>query len=83
MATKAELENEVEKLRRDLAEMRSQATATVKSAGTAVSNQLPELEDVETMLADVAAEIKHLPQRNPLLLAAGALLLGYMLGRSR
>ena len=83
MATKVELEEEVEKLRQDLAEARAHAGTTLRAAGDAARNQIPELEEVEAMLADVAAEVKKLPERNPLLLAAGALLLGYMLGRSR
>lgn len=82
MATKMELEEEVEKLRRDLAEARTHAGTSLKAAGEAARSQIPEMAEIEAMLADVAAEVKRLPERNPLLLAGGALVLGYMLGRS-
>jgi hypothetical protein len=83
MATKAELEAEVDQLREDLAAMRAQAETRLRSAADTVREKLPQASEVDAVLSDVAAELKRLPEKNPLLLAAAALALGYLLGRAR
>lgn len=97
MATKAQLEAELADLKMQLAQRgaatdRSSEAEIVKpvpSAGQQAGDGLvapdtePEDLDWEAQLQDLLRDLEDLPQKKPLLLALGALALGYLIGRSR
>jgi len=93
LATKAQLEAELAKLRQQLAQQ-AQREDSVSEADPAKSAERhggdaadpdadADTQDWETQLQEVLKEVEDLPHKKPLLLALGALALGYMIGRSR
>ena len=108
MATKAELEAELEQLRLELKEIRDSTSvdgAAAESTATKNADQPPSSEDASTngpapeeknadilhslqdgnfegVVHQLIEELEGLPNRKPLLMALGALAVGYLIGRS-
>lgn len=90
MATKAELESELADLKRQLAE---RPVVVAEPEGDSVVedavNDNPETDpdskpvDWETEITDLIAQLDDITHKKPLLLALGALTVGYLLGRSK
>lgn len=92
MATKAQLESELAELRIQLAQRESASNGGLDAASNetdptdadeAASEAEEDLADWEEQIQDVLKELKDLPHKKPLMLALGALALGYLIGRSR
>lgn len=87
MATKAELEAELAKLRkqiaaRDAEEVAQQAAAPPQPALADYLEQYGlDEKDIEVLWNQIATEVGNLPQKKPLLTLLGALGLGIVLGR--
>jgi len=94
LATKAQLEVELAELRQQLAHQKASSVSEA-GAGTVATDEGPPTgssdasvsdpnnPDWEDQLQDVLKGLEDLPQKKPLLLALGALALGYLIGRSR
>ncbi|WP_068113340.1 hypothetical protein [Tropicimonas marinistellae] len=93
MATKAELEAELEKLRAEMAarpepalgaKASSEQTRT-EAAETALDRFLSDhdlkIDDFENLLKRLSEEVGGLPQHKPILTALGAFALGFFAGR--
>lgn len=89
MATKAELEAELLKLKRQLADHKDpqpkdppaiNENAPVEETPDAV---VGEKFDWDKEVTEVLASLEEFPNKKPLLLAAGAFALGLLIGRSR
>lgn len=93
MATKAQLEAELADLKRQLAlretvdETANAKPDTTPDNGPAVlaaeARAQAQALDWDEQVQGFLKEIEELPEKNPLLLALGALVLGYLIGRSR
>ncbi|NRB17435.1 MAG: hypothetical protein HRU33_07640 [Rhodobacteraceae bacterium] len=98
MATKAQLEAELAELRQQLAQQKAAAAAAAASeagrGAVATDGGLsqhssddpvsdPDNPDWEEQLQEFLTGLEDFPQKKPLLLALGALALGYLIGRSR
>ncbi len=94
MATKAELEAELADLRKKLADTKADAKAddapepdedppasTGGLAGILAEHDV-KTEDLEDLWNQLVKELDGLPQRKPLLTAAAAFALGFILGRA-
>lgn len=88
MATKAELEAELAELRRQLAE-RDRATeehppdvATPEEAAQTADDTELDSEDWDALFKEIVEEFESLPQKRPLLVAAGIFAFGWLIGRS-
>lgn len=83
MATKAELEAEVLRLRAEL-EQRDVAPREEKpEPEVAQEPREGDDESWDQSLADVLEVLEDLPQKQPIMLALGALAVGYLIGRAR
>jgi len=81
MATKAELEAEVLRLR---AELERQPARDLKEEEPALEpEEDTEHESWEDSLSDIVTALEDLPQKQPVMLALGALAVGYLIGRAR
>lgn len=93
MATKAQLEAELAELRQQLAQQarrddsgsEAELAKSAERPGDDATDPDAEADnpDWETQLQEVLKEVEDLPHKKPLLLALGALALGYLIGRSR
>jgi hypothetical protein len=95
LATKAQLEAELADLKRQLAlretvdETANAKPDTTPDNGPAVlaaeaqAQAQAQALDWDEQVQGFLKEIEELPEKNPLLLALGALVLGYLIGRSR
>ena len=94
MATKAQLETELAALREQLARRETASDEGISDSGPdeidpadtegASASEIEEdIADWEEQIQDVVKELKELPHKKPLLLALGALALGYLIGRSK
>lgn len=88
MATKAELEAELERLRTELADRDSVDASEGKTGDeseTPVDRFLADrglsVEDFEGLLEQLSEELGKLPQNKPVLTALGAFALGFLAGR--
>ena len=88
MATKAELEAELAELRRQIAER--DHVAEERQAGVAQPEDSAEPaddtelngEDWDALFKEIVTELESLPQKKPLLVAAGIFAFGWLIGRS-
>ena len=87
MVTKAELEAEVEELRRLLAEEKASKIPDPADAPSADHENggpmMAALENWPEVLEDALSELEDLPQKKPILFALGIFAVGYLIGRSR
>ena len=85
MATKAELEVELAKLKQQLAERPAPAeNETLEDAPAhAQPDETEEVVDWDQELSEVIASVRDLPDKQPLLLALGAFAVGYLIGRAK
>ena len=88
MATKAELEAELAVLRRQIAE-RDRATedrpadaAPPRDPADAADDTELGSEDWDALFKEIVKELESLPQKRPLLVAAGIFAFGWLIGRS-
>lgn len=82
MVTKAELEKQVAELKEQLARQ-PDPDAKPSEPGPEPVADTASAQDWETVVQDVIAELKDIPNEKPILLALGAFALGYLVGRSR
>jgi hypothetical protein len=85
MATKAELESELADLKRQLAERpvvvaEHEGDSAKEDSDTAAASKPV---DWETEITDLIGQLDDITHKKPLLLALGALTVGYLLGRSK
>ena len=94
MATKAQLETELAELREQFAQRETASDVgnsdpgpdeidPADTEGASASEIEEDIADWEEQIQGVLKELKDLPHKKPLLLALGALALGYLLGRSK
>ena len=88
MATKAELEAELAILRRQIAE-RDRATEEPAREAEAPRDAVDAADDTElgsedwdALFKEIVKEFESLPQKRPLLVAAGIFAFGWLIGRS-
>ena len=87
MATKAELEAELAVLRRQLAERdkaaKERTAETAKEpADDPDTDGETSGEDWDALFKEIVEEFENLPQKRPLLVAAGIFAFGWLIGRS-
>ncbi len=87
MATKAELEAELSKLREQLAEkVEAAADSDIAKAPGAFADMLKSQgvssEEIAALWERLSGELGNLPRNRPLLTAAGAFAFGFLLGRA-
>ncbi|MGR3711779.1 MAG: hypothetical protein ACU0A6_01490 [Shimia sp.] len=83
MATKADLEAEVKRLRAELEAQKAPAPEPEADVSNTGLEEETEDFDWERDLSDVMTALEELPQKQPIMLALGALAVGYLLGRAR
>ncbi|TCL09578.1 hypothetical protein BXY66_1631 [Shimia isoporae] len=81
MATKAELEAEVLRLK---AELEDRPVPPEATEAPPEKNEASQDEDTwDSSLSEVLEALEEMPQKQPVLLALGALVVGYLIGRAR
>lgn len=94
MPTKAELEKELDRLKEELAELRAAGASAAADAAETAADTVDDIGarakdgasslmgTVDDLTHELIAEIEEMPAKKTLLVAAGAFLLGYVLGHS-
>jgi len=85
LATKAQLEAELAKLKQQLAKRETPAEAELsgRPEGDAATEAEAPTTDWDAQIRDVLEELEDLPHSKPLVFALGAFALGYLIGRSK
>mmetsp|Transcript_13351 Transcript_13351/g.21165 ORF Transcript_13351/g.21165 Transcript_13351/m.21165 type:complete len:86 (+) Transcript_13351:393-650(+) len=85
MATKAELEAELKQLRAELAErdasLEAKETSEVKPEPESKMDDEPV--SLEADIGELLAELEEFPNKQPLMFALGAFVVGYLIGRMK